>query len=383
MEKKEWMTSRERVLAALNHQQPDRMPIDLGMHFSTGISAFAYWNLREYLGLSTNQIEIPDLVQFLARVDTDILEMVHGDCILLKPTPARPQRFKPRGPYDFIVPHTFQPVLNKAGEWHAAGIDGKKMRMPEGGYFFDGEWPDFRDRSKEEDLKSYGDMAQKLYEETDYFTMYQGLNAFFDQSVEMMIRMYEDPEGLIEDNKRLLEEQLKYAEQLIGAFGNHVQGICLGADLGTQNGPMMNPAMYEEFFAPYMKELIYYIHKNSDYKIFYHCCGSIKPFLPILIDCGIDIINPVQHSAENMDPMELKAEFGNQLTFWGGGVNCQHILNRGTEEEIRQNVRELCNIFKPNGGFVFNPIHNLMGDIPPEKIMMVYEEAYKNSFYKS
>lgn len=132
---------------------------------------------------------------------------------------------------------------------------------------------------------------------------------------------------------------------------------------------------------PDLKRICRSIHDYSDYKVFFHCCGSIKPFIPILIDCGIDALNPVQHSAADMDPAELKRTFGDKITFWGGGVNCQNVLPSGSEEEIRANVRELVNIFKPSGGFVFNPIHNIMGDISPQKVLAVYDEAYRNSFY--
>jgi uroporphyrinogen decarboxylase len=136
--KRETMSSRERVLAAINHKPLDRVPIDLGMHFSTGISAFAYWNLREYLGLSTDAIEIVDMVQFLARVDEDILKRFHCDCILLKPRWKKTHRWNPRGRYVFHIPETAQPRQNERGEWVVERND--RMRMPQGGFFFDGDW---------------------------------------------------------------------------------------------------------------------------------------------------------------------------------------------------------------------------------------------------
>ena len=255
------------------------------------------------------------------------------------------------------------------------------MRMPQGGFFFDGEWPSFRDCSEEEYLDRNAAEAERIYHETDYFTMYQDVSAIYDQSVEMMLRMYDEPDELLEENERVVVREMEKVKKIAKKMGNHIQGICMGSDLGHQNGPMMRPSMYETFFAPYLKRLCQCIHDYSDYKVFFHCCGSIKPFIPILIDCGIDVLNPVQHSAADMDPNELKRSFGDKITFWGGGVNCQNILPTGTEEEIRANVRELTQIFKPGGGFVFNPIHNIMGDIEPKKIIAVYDEAYKNSFY--
>lgn len=378
--KQETMTSRQRVLTALAHQEPDRMPIDLGMHFSTGISAFAYYRLREYLGLSTEHIEIVDPVQFLARVDQDVLERLHCDCIVLRPHHVHPHIFTPRIPYSFEIPHTMQPE-HQADGWHCTGPDGKKMRLPENGYFFDGDWPDFTDQDEEAYLETTAREAERIYWDTGYFTMYQSLHAFFDQSVDMMIRMLDDPDGLIEENEYVLKRELERAGKIINRMGETIQGICLGADLGSQQGPLISPALYEEIFAPFLKKLCSFIHENSDYHIFYHCCGSIRPFLPILIDCGIDIINPVQHTAINMDAAELKQTFGEKLTFWGGGIDTQHVLPAGNEADIRADVQKYCNIFKPNGGFVFNPIHNIMGDVAPEHILTLYDEAYKNSFY--
>ena len=167
---KQPMTPRARVLTALNHRQPDRVPIDLGMHFSTGISAFAYWNLRQALSLSTDRIEIADPVQFLARVDEDVLERLHCDCILLRPRHVRPHLFCPQPPYQFWIPHTMQPV-HQADGWHAQGIDGKRMRLPEGGFFFDGEWPNFTDQDEDAYLEATAREAERIYHETGFFTM--------------------------------------------------------------------------------------------------------------------------------------------------------------------------------------------------------------------
>ena len=141
---KETMTSRERVIRTLNHEPVDRMPIDLGSHFSTGISAFAYWELREYLGLSTDNIRVADPVQFLARVDEDILQRFHADCILLQPPWPRTARWNPRGKYEFIIPAAMSPKKGERGEWVVEKTfpDGRagRMRMPDGGFFFDGDW---------------------------------------------------------------------------------------------------------------------------------------------------------------------------------------------------------------------------------------------------
>jgi uroporphyrinogen decarboxylase len=163
-------------------------------------------------------------------------------------------------------------------------------------------------------------------------------------------------------------------------MGGHIQAIAINSDLGSQIGPLCRPALWEELCAPFVKAFCDFIHQNSDLKIFLHSCGSIQEFIPALIECGVDIFNPVQITAENMDPRELKQKFGDKVTFWGGGCDTQRVLNMKTPEEVSANVRELIRIFKPGGGFVFNQVHNVMGDVKPENIVAMLDTAYEESF---
>ena len=151
-------------------------------------------------------------------------------------------------------------------------------------------------------------------------------------------------------------------------------------DMGSQNGPMCNPTYVEEFSMPYYKRFCDFVHANSDIKLFLHNCGSIKPLIPLLIDAGIDVLNPVQISAANMDPQELKDEFGDKICFWGGGCDTQNVLGAGTPAEVADNVRKLVRTFKQDSGFVFNQVHNIMGDVPPENIVAMLDTAYEESF---
>ena len=132
---------------------------------------------------------------------------------------------------------------------------------------------------------------------------------------------------------------------------------------------------------PYYKRFCDFVHANSDIKVFLHNCGSIKAVIPMLIEAGIDALNPVQISAANMDPQELKDEFGDDICFWGGGCNTQQVLGVGTLKSVADNVRYLMGIFKKNGGFVFNQVHNIMGDVPPQNIVVMLDTAYEASFY--
>lgn len=379
-DRKETLKSRERVIRSISHKPVDRVPIDFGMHFSSGISAFAYWNLREYLGLSTNNIEVPDMVQLLARVDEDILKRFHSDCMLLWPDWKERSSWNPRGKYNFMIPANAKPVLNPDGSWEIIYKD-TLIRMPDRGFFFDGGWPDFHEDAYEHRLDRLAIQAEKIYKETDYFTSFLTFGAFFSCDIEYMCNMLTEPDLIKETNEGWLEQEIKSAGVLIRKMGKNIQGIMLNSDLGTQSGPWIDPELYKELCAPYLKRFCDFIHRNSDYKLILHTCGSIKPLIQTLIECGIDAINPVQISANNMDPAELKHDFGDKITFWGGGCDTQRILNNGTPEDVRDNVKMLMRIFKKNSGFVFNQVHNIMGDISPENIISMFDTAYEESFY--
>ena len=381
VQKSETMNSRERVLRAINHQPADRMPIDLGFHYSTGISAFAYSNLREYLGLSVDNIQVPDMFQFLARVDEDVLERFHCDCMLLNPGWKKTMPWNPRGKYNFFIPAAANPRLQADGSW-VIGHRNTGKRMPEGGFFFDGPSLALEEEGEDEMVKRYAKEAERIYKETGYFTMFIGYHAYFlCDDVDWQCRMLTDPEEILEENRRIHEEQIKSVTKVIESMGNYIQAIAINSDLGSQIGPLCRPSLYEDLCAPFVKKFCDFVHQNSDLKIFLHSCGSIKQFIPTLIECGVDIFNPVQISAKDMDPLALKREFGDKATFWGGGCNTQTVLSAGTPEDVARNVRELVRIFKPGGGFVFNQVHNIMGDVKPENIIAMLDTAYEESFY--
>lgn len=190
-----------------------------------------------------------------------------------------------------------------------------------------------------------------------------------------------DPDSIHALHKSWLESQIKSAGKVIKKLGHYIQGIMLNSDLVTPKGPFCNPKVFEELSAPYLKKFCSFLHESSDFNLILHTGGSIEPMIPILLDCGIDAINPVQISADNMDPQMLKDKYGDCMAFSGGGCNTQGVLGVGTVDEVRANVRELMSIFKKDSGFVFNQVHNIMGNVPPENIIAMYDEAYKNSFY--
>ncbi|NLG24581.1 MAG: hypothetical protein GX558_04450 [Clostridiales bacterium] len=374
------MTRRQRVLAAINHQVPDRMPIDLGAHFSTGISAFAYRRLREHLGLDTAAIEVPDMVQMLARVDLDVLERFHCDAMLLNPPWRRPVRWTVRGDDAFWISDRVRPERNGRGEW-IVRRDGQSMRMPVGGFFFDGAWLAARDYdTDDEELAAYAARAEYIYKQTDFFTLLMGFSGYFD-GLDFACLMLTDPDEALAHQRRALDRNLRRVERVIRTFGRYIQAIEVNSDLGAQNAPLVRPGLYAEMCAPYLKQFVDFVHQNSDIKVMMHSCGSVEPLIPHIIEAGVDILNPVQISAANMEPAALKRKYGDQICFWGGGCDTQSVLPSATPAEVAAHVREVVAIFKPGGGYVFNQVHNIMGNVPPENVVAMLDAAYAESAY--
>ncbi|MCL2879557.1 MAG: hypothetical protein FWF29_04860, partial [Treponema sp.] len=319
---KETMNSRERIYKALAHEEADRYPIDLGMHFSTGISIFAYHKLRKFLGLSTDRIELVDTVQLLARVDEDILKLFHCDTILLNPPYKKPVVWNVRDDYRFLVPEQWLPTMEN-GYW-TLHHGNEKMRLPPGGFFFDGTgWYQAKDYDDEENLKVFCREAERLYRETDKFTCLMGEFCAFFTGLDMACDMLTDPESVVEKQEINVARNIDAFNFVNAHIGKYIQAIELNSDLGMQSGPMLSPEMYEKYCMPYLKRFCDHVHNTSDIKTFLHSCGSVEKLLPYIIEGGIDILNPVQVSAADMNPKLLKAKYGSKICFWGGGCDTQ------------------------------------------------------------
>ena len=386
----ERMTPRERVIRTLKRQPTDRMPIDFGSHMSTGISAFAYWNLLDYLGLSIDGIWVLDTVQFLAAVEENVRARFHVDCIPLEPKWSEIALWNPRGNYRFWIPAAMKPVRDDQGGW-VVRQGNQEMRMPSDGYFFDGAWLSYWGSGNEDiDIAIYAREAERIYKETAYainFVGYGhggGFGAFFGGgNVDRLIQMVRDPKAVAQENEILCQEYIRRAGKILDAMGSYIQLLTINDDMGMQNGPMCRPTMIEQCVTPYIKKFCDFVHRNSDVMIFMHNCGSIISLIPMLIDCGVDVLNPVQISAKEMEPEKLKQQFGDQIVFWGGGCDTQNVLGLKAPDEVASHVRSVVNIFKACGGFVFNQVHNIMGNVPPENIVAMFDTAYEESFYDS
>ncbi len=407
------MTGRERILTALNHKEPDKLPMDCGAMRSTGISGMSYNGLKKYLGVTGGSTKMYDVMQQLCIPEEWYLERFSIDAIDL----ARVFADNPDDWQDWKLPDgspallpTWMNIVKEDDEWVCRDNDGEMLsHMPDGvTYFSQKYWPlagkekeDFSDLDLYMRKNAWAFMSDPLWKNADrpdFFTLLgqkaKELSRVTDRAVmmgfggnlfengqflyrtdEFLVNLLIQPDNMDKMLDKLLEMHLETLEKVLDAVGNSIDIIMFGDDLGTQSAPMIDPDLYKRVFYPRHKKMFQMVKNRTDVKVFLHSCGSIKPFLPDLIDAGLDIINPVQTTAANMDPLELKREFGKDLAFWGGGVDTQHLLPNGTPEEIRADVRKNVEIFMKDGGFVFNQIHNIIMGVPPENIIAMYEEA--------
>lgn len=386
---KETMTSRERVLKALNHQVPDRVPIDLGGN-QTGIHKFAYEALLAHLGLSEN-VEIMDAVQQLARPSETVLEHFHVDTRYIAAGAA--SGFDGKITTEMRDGMLWHDLVDEFGvRWsmpeahpmymdisysplaHASLEDVREYPFPRGDD--PGRFEGLRERAlalrRDTPYAVVSGISGVIYEICWYM---RGLEAWF---MDMMTA----PEFC----EALLDQTCKFWMDWFRVFldevGDLVDVIMIGDDLAGQTGPLFNPDIYRSLVKPRHKKLVQYIRSRTKAKIWYHTCGACLPFIPDLLDNGIDILNPVQISAANMEPARLKETFGDVLSFWGGGINAQHELPRVSPDAVREAVRKNMEIFKPGGGYIFNSVHNIQAGVPGENIAALYDAAYRHGFYE-
>jgi uroporphyrinogen decarboxylase len=411
------MNSRERIISAIHHKQPDRIPVDLGATPSSGISAVAYHHLKHYLqnnlnlGLNLSN-QVYDVIQEVTQPDMELLELFGVDVLDVgRNFNTDPEYWHPleiiKGVPAFY-PKWFNPVKQSDGSWLAPGKTGEFIgKMPVGATFFDqlifpylNDYPDHYDnmdydisrviwggfgftpfdwnnhpgfwdllREKTLDLKSKTDKALLLGVGCNLFE-----NASFMRRMDnFLVDLYWEPEkahGLLD---AFLSRHMDFLTKVCDAVGDVVDILKFGDDLGTNSGPLIPPETYADFFLPRHRQMTEFVKSHSSAHTMLHCCGGIYELIPGLIDAGFEIINPVQINAVKMEPERLKNEFGKEITFWGGGVNTQQVLNFATPEQVKEHVRHNIEVFSKNGGFVFATVHNILPDVPPENIMAMFE----------
>jgi uroporphyrinogen decarboxylase len=391
------MTSRERVLTTLNHQEPDKIPIDLGGMGSTGIMGIAYNELKHKLGFKENTTRICDINQQLAEPEREILDYFEVDVISLDNTFGKNNTdwrewSLPDGSLANV--HQKSQPVKIGDDWVL--MDGARIKakmIPECLYFETCN-PPLENANCEKDISNYNwkyftdeylrnleNKAKWLYEETNYAIM-GGFGGSIVEEAEtllgwsnFMMDLIANPDFIEILMDKLVEVHLKNLKGYLQAVSPYIQIIQMGDDLGTQNGPLISPDLYKSMIKSRHKKIYQYVKKHSDLYLFLHSCGSIYDFIPDLIDAGVDILNPVQFTAAKMDSAILKKDFGKKITFWGGGVDTQKLLPFGTPEEIAEQVKEQMKILGQGGGYVFAAVHNIQANVPVENILSVYETA--------
>lgn len=407
------MTSRERILAAVNYRRPDRIPVDLGAIRASGINAVVYDRLKKRMGIAT-PTKIHDTMQVLAEVEIEVLDRIHGDVVPLDAgtvgwngRDARegvPRRlfsgldvYFPPGTAIMDEPDGGVALLNRSGEAYA--------RMPKNGYYFDFIRPTmshvriepskFKPPSTipDETLDHMAVRARYLYDHTDKAILgwgssisLMGLSALLSDNI---------TQGSLDEWLCMLMVEKDTAHEMMGRYVDAVIS-CLGLyheatgdrcfawgiasdDAGTQRGELLSPDLFTEMILPHYRRLCRWVHANTLWKTFLHSCGSVRGYIPGWIEAGVDILNPVQISAARMEPESLMKEFGGRIVFWGGGCDTQKVLPLGTPDEVREHVAANMRVFGARpGGYVFNQVHNIQENVPVENVEAMFEAAYES-----
>jgi len=398
MTQKETMSPRERVIKALNHEIPDRVPIDLG-GFQTGIHKKAYSELLDYLGIEDeslpsktgrDEVTIMDPVQQLARPCEQLLQRFHVDIRYV--FAHGPESFK-----GSIVQN-----MRDGRLWHDLKDEfGVVWSMPDDQQLYMDISHHPLAEAKIEDIEDYPfpkgndptrftgvrEKASQLRRETPY-AISTGIGGVVYEICWYMRGMERWFMDMIENPtfcETLLDKTLgfwmDYYSIFLAEIGDLIDVVMIGDDIGGQSGPLFSPEFYRKIVKPRQKKLVRHIKSLSPARVWYHTCGSVIDYIPDLLDNGIDILNPIQISAKNMDPRELKARYGDRLTFWGGGIDTQHILPFAKPSDVREHVRRNLEILKPGGGYVFNNVHNIQVGVPAENITALFDAAYEFGFY--
>lgn len=380
------MNSRERVRLALNHKEADRVPWDLGATLMSGIHVDAYRRLRDYLGLpEKDEIPFLDIVQQIVVLDEDVRERLEVDVRSVVPRPSSSFELEIKDMGDYRYFHD---------EW---GIGWRKPKQ--GGSYYDMFHHPLKNARSTADIEAYPwpDPVDPtrfvgLRERARHIAHVEGRAVVLGNFCAGMMEMAAWTRGFTDyfmdfaANQKLmaclldkvLELKMGYWEKALAEVGEYADVVVEADDFAGQSGMLIAPEVYRKIVKPRHRTLLDFIHARTEARVFFHSCGAIWPVIPDLIEVGVDILNPVQVSAAGMDTVELKREFGEDITFWGGGVDTQHVLGQATPKDVRDEVKRRIEDLAPGGGFVFATVHNIQGNVPPENIMAMWEtmQAY-------
>ncbi|MBS7614390.1 methyltransferase [Candidatus Bathyarchaeota archaeon] len=422
------MNSRERISLALNHEEPDMVPLDLGASAVTGMHVSNVYALRQALKLDPpgTPVKVVEPYQMLGEIAHDLIEALGVDVVGLS-SPTTMFGFKNEGwkrwrlsdGTPVLVPTEFNTVPDAEGNILMYPQGDKSAppsgRMPKNGFYFDAvdrqlpiDWNNLNvlDNVEEfsavsnEDLAYYSTEVERLYTGTDKailasfggtsfgdIALVPGLHLKHPRGIRGVKEWYmchvRRPDFILKVFERQCEVALENLEKIRRAVGDKVSVVFIsGTDFGTQKGPAMSKATYRKLYMPFHKQVNDWVHEHTSWKTFIHSCGSVESLITDFIEAGFDILNPVQTSAANMDPKMLKAKYGDKIVFWGGGVDTQNTLPFGTPKQVRRDVQQRIRIFAPKGGYVFNTIHNVQPRIPVENVLAMYEAVKESRRYQ-
>ena len=383
------MKPRDRVMQSLNHKEPDHVPIDMGATIVSSIVKKTYIELKQHLGMPVEEIKMLDYVQQLPYLDDGLLERFGVDFRMVQlpsATSSGVEIFDEGDYYAFF------------DRW------GSKLHMPKtGGFYFD--WVDFPIKEATmEALDAYhwpqpdpvevnaqlGQLAKQLYENSDYALVGSAVigGGIFEQPARVMglqnflMALISEPAFADRLMETITDIYIESCNRYLDYVGPYIQVFTYWDDVAGQNGWLIRPELYRKLIKPKQKRLVEAIKKKTDAKLFYHSCGATRDLIPDLIEIGFDILNPVQVSAKGMDTKELKAQFGRDIVFWGGGVDTQHVLPFGKPQEVVDEVKRRIDDLAPGGGFVFAAVHNIQALVPPKNIVAAFDTALEYGKYR-
>jgi uroporphyrinogen decarboxylase len=395
------MTSRERILAAINHRPVDRVPIDFGGTRQSGISVWAYDGVRQRLGMhNPKPARVFDTFQMLAEIEQTVADRFGADCVALnRPAVAFgiPNRdwklFQFSDSLRVEVPGEFNPEPDGSGGWVLKRGGQEVAVMPSGGFYFDrlekypgATHPDLATwrapRLDQFTLKHYHDESVALFTGTDKAIIaalgppYELFNGIGQGGFEQwMVTFASEPEYVSDLYRELTDAWLENLNAFHAAVADRVHIIQVCDDFGTQNAPFLSEKMFRERLLPAYKRGLDWIHAHTSWKVMLHSDGALVPLLPSIIEMGVDILNPVQTSAVGMDPVKLKREFGLRLVFWGGSCDSQSTFANGRPEDVAAETHRNLSVFGDGSGYVCASIHNIQATVPPENVLALFDSA--------